>query len=150
MNWRQHKGSRAEGSPGRDGYLLSRPSSDNGSGRSVRNPARKQGAARLQHGIGRAGDQMVIEALDVAQQVERQRLPSVEKAPRFLAVRVRSSRAIELWPVQATEVHLPAPHGLSDLRRAGKLDGRLIEATGDLGASPWRIFLTIVLPPQHA
>ena len=27
-----------------------------------------------------------------------------------------------------------------------KLDGRLIEATGDLGASPWRIFLTIVLP----
>jgi ABC-type spermidine/putrescine transport system permease subunit I len=31
-----------------------------------------------------------------------------------------------------------------------KLAGRLIEATGDLGASPWRIFLTIVLPPQHA
>jgi ABC-type spermidine/putrescine transport system permease subunit I len=31
-----------------------------------------------------------------------------------------------------------------------KLDGRLIEATADLGASPWRLFLTIVLPPQHA
>ena len=50
------QGSRAEGSPRRDGYLLSRPSSDNGSGRSVRTPARKQGAARLLHGIGRAGD----------------------------------------------------------------------------------------------
>jgi len=47
------------------------------SGQSIRSPARQHAAARLQHWIGRAGDQMVIQAFDVTQQVKRRRLPPV-------------------------------------------------------------------------